>query len=365
MTLKSLMRSSGSTALAALLAATLLPLDGFAAESADRGDRGQWSQGQRGGNSGPSVNAPSARAPSVNWGGGEVRMPRGDFRPRQIERVNPPASQVPAPSWSQRGSDNRAVATPRWSGERAARAEDRAGNNNRQGDRGRDWSRNRGSGWQGGPVMGNNDGPRGGGGERPRDGSRGQGGWQGGTVVTPGNGPRADDGQRDNDRPGWKSDRNRSYADRDRNRSYSDHDRDRNWNHDGWRDGDRSWHHDRDRDDWRHYERDGHRYSYRGWSNGWRHDNRYDWYNYRQSYGDIYRMGRYYSPYRHHSYSRLGIGVYLDSLFFGSNYWIDDPWRYRLPAAYGPYRWVRYYDDALLVDVYSGEVVDVVYDFFW
>ena len=51
--------------------------------------------------------------------------------------------------------------------------------------------------------------------------------------------------------------------------------------------------------------------------------------------------------------------------FFGSRYWISDPWRYRLPPVYGPYRWVRYYDDALLVDIYSGEVVDVIYDFFW
>ncbi|WP_409574764.1 RcnB family protein [Sphingopyxis sp. PET50] len=34
-------------------------------------------------------------------------------------------------------------------------------------------------------------------------------------------------------------------------------------------------------------------------------------------------------------------------------------------AAYGGYRWVRYYNDALLVDTYSGEVVDVIYDFFW
>ena len=32
---------------------------------------------------------------------------------------------------------------------------------------------------------------------------------------------------------------------------------------------------------------------------------------------------------------------------------------------HGPYRWVRYYDDVLLVDIYSGEVVDVIYDFFW
>ena len=55
----------------------------------------------------------------------------------------------------------------------------------------------------------------------------------------------------------------------------------------------------------------------------------------------------------------------LGNLFFGSRYWINDPWRYRLPEVYGPYRWVRYYDDVLLVDIYSGEVVDVIYDFFW
>ena len=58
-------------------------------------------------------------------------------------------------------------------------------------------------------------------------------------------------------------------------------------------------------------------------------------------------------------------GYFLDELFYGQNYWIADPWQYRLPEVYGPYRWVRYYDDALLVDIYSGEVVDVIYDFFW
>jgi hypothetical protein len=36
-----------------------------------------------------------------------------------------------------------------------------------------------------------------------------------------------------------------------------------------------------------------------------------------------------------------------------------------LPAAYGSYRWVRYYDDVLLVDVRNGRVVDVIRDFFW
>ena len=72
-----------------------------------------------------------------------------------------------------------------------------------------------------------------------------------------------------------------------------------------------------------------------------------------------------YVPYRNWSYRRISVGFTLGSLFYGSRYWINDPWRYRLPEVYGPYRWVRYYDDVLLVDMYSGQVVDVIYDFFW
>ena len=44
---------------------------------------------------------------------------------------------------------------------------------------------------------------------------------------------------------------------------------------------------------------------------------------------------------------------------------ISDPWTYRLPEVYGPYRWIRYYDDVLLVNTYTGEVVDVVHNFFY
>jgi Ni/Co efflux regulator RcnB len=51
--------------------------------------------------------------------------------------------------------------------------------------------------------------------------------------------------------------------------------------------------------------------------------------------------------------------------FYGNQYWINDPWQYRLPSAYGPYRWIRYYDDALLVDLRTGEVVDVINGVFW
>jgi hypothetical protein len=103
----------------------------------------------------------------------------------------------------------------------------------------------------------------------------------------------------------------------------------------------------------------------RRWDRNWHNNNQYNWRAWRSSNRDLYRWGRYSSPYRDYSYRRLNIGFTIGSLFYSSRYWINDPWQYRLPPAYGAYRWVLYYDDALLVDTYSGEVVDVIYDFFW
>jgi hypothetical protein len=146
-----------------------------------------------------------------------------------------------------------------------------------------------------------------------------------------------------------RTERNRTYGDRDRNTTYRSTDR-------NWRDN-RSGTTTRN---WRDGNRDG-----RSWDRNWRGNNRYDWQRYRSTNRNAYHIGRYYSPYRNYNYRRLSIGFGLDSLFYSSRYWINDPWQYRLPEAYGPYRWVRYYDDALLVDIYSGEVVDVINRFFW
>ncbi|MBV1918731.1 MAG: RcnB family protein [Sphingomonadaceae bacterium] len=129
--------------------------------------------------------------------------------------------------------------------------------------------------------------------------------------------------------------RNRTYRDGNRNRSYRN---------------------DRRTD----YSRD-----HRRWDRKWRKNNRYDWHRYRSRNRSTFRIGRYYSPYRSYSYRRIGIGFSLGSLFYSNRYWINDPWQYRLPQVYGPYRWVRYYDDVMLVNIYSGEVIDVIHDFFW
>ena len=103
----------------------------------------------------------------------------------------------------------------------------------------------------------------------------------------------------------------------------------------------------------------------RAWSRDWSHDNRYDWRSWRESNRDTFRIGRYFAPYRGYSYRRLSLGFLLDPLFFDDQYVIENPWAYHLPPAYEPYLWVRYYNDAVLVDSYTGRVVDVIYDVFW
>lgn len=162
-------------------------------------------------------------------------------------------------------------------------------------------------------------------------------------------------GDRPDRRDGYRSDRRDGWRSGDRDNWRNDRDRD-------WRDDRRGdWRNDSDRDRTAWRDRDHNRWD----RHQWRRDHRYDWQNYRSRHHSIYRIGRYYAPYRNYSYTRLSIGFGLSPLFYSSRYWIDDPWYYRLPPVYGPYRWVRYYDDALLVNIYTGEVVDVIYEFFW
>jgi Ni/Co efflux regulator RcnB len=101
-----------------------------------------------------------------------------------------------------------------------------------------------------------------------------------------------------------------------------------------------------------------------GWNNQWRNDRRYDWQGYRSSNRDLFRAPRYYGP-RGYDYSRWSRGYRVQPFFYGQNYWISDPWRYRLPPAYGDYRWVRYYDDVALIDIRTGLIADIIYSFFW
>jgi len=160
----------------------------------------------------------------------------------------------------------------------------------------------------------------------------------------------------------WAGDRQNGGGDRNRNSwggsggSNWDHNRSGNWD----RNRSGSW--NRNGGDWNRDHRD---WNNGGWNRGWRNDNRYDWQHYRSYNRDLFHTRPYYAPYRGYRYNRFSIGFFLEPLFYSQNYWISDPWYYRLPPAPPGTQWVRYYNDVLLVDVYSGEVVDVIYDFFW
>ena len=175
------------------------------------------------------------------------------------------------------------------------------------------------------------------------------GGWTapvgGGVAVAPGavpSGGTSDhrwDGRRDGRNPGTLREGRVGDPRRDGHR-------DGNWT---GRD-DRRWN-GHDHDDWR-------------WTNHWHNDRRYDWRSYRNQYRFVFRLGNYYDPFGY-GYRPLRSGYTMYSGYYRSNYWLDDPYEYRLPPVYGPYRWVRYYDDAVLVDIYSGRVIEVIRNFFW
>jgi Ni/Co efflux regulator RcnB len=100
------------------------------------------------------------------------------------------------------------------------------------------------------------------------------------------------------------------------------------------------------------------------WNRDWRRDNRYDWRRWRDDHRSRFHVGIYYDPFGW-GYQPFSIGWRLWPNYYSSQYWINDPWDYELPYAPPGTQWVRYYNDVLLIDLYSGEVVDVIHGFFW
>ena len=100
------------------------------------------------------------------------------------------------------------------------------------------------------------------------------------------------------------------------------------------------------------------------WRHDWRSDRRYDWRDHRRRHRSLFHFGFYSDPFGW-GYRPYSIGWRLWPSYYRSSFWLNNPWSYRLPHAPPGYRWIRYYDDALLVDTWDGTVVDVIRDFFW
>ncbi len=324
------------TLMIALLAATTLTAPAFA-QSAERDQE----------------RADRARSGRVFVGGGrnDAPAPRPEFRapPVQVQAPSPPPVQDNGGWRGNRG----------WNGESSpvpvaippSQPSPPQGGGRGGGLRGRE-------GGDGGPPP---PAPE----WRGRDRDQSQGGWSRGPVAVAPPPPSVAIPPRP-DRGGW-----RGPGDADHRPGWGD---DRHDDHrDGWNNGGgRGWndhHDDGRRDTWRgqNWGRDDGRYGYnQRWDRDWRSDRRYDWQRYRDYNRGSYRQPHYFAPFGYnYGYRRFSIGIYMGSPFFAQQYWLDDPSDYRLPAAYPPYRWVRYYNDVLLIDTRSGLVVDAVYDFFW
>ena len=344
MAVRTITKTSAFAALAAALAALAAPQTALAApdglENGARAERGRgggeggWrgNRGQEGGGwSRPA--APAPQADNSGWRG--QRGAGGWARPEA-------SAPAPVPQ-----ADNSGWRGNRGSWARPARVEQRAQAPVQAQPQARSWSDGEGRGnWRG------NDG----GWSRPGASATTAGTVQNDRRDWRGNDSRREDMRRER-REDWRDNNNRSGW--NNRQAYRGNDSRYNGGDSRYRDDDR-------RDNrWQNNNRHGYSGDHRRWNNDWRRDRRYDWYSYRNHNRNVYRLGSYYAPYRGYYYRPLSIGFYLDSLFFSSRYMISDPWQYRLPDAYGPYRWVRYYDDALLVNIYSGEVVDVIRNFFW
>jgi len=87
-----------------------------------------------------------------------------------------------------------------------------------------------------------------------------------------------------------------------------------------------------------------------------------DWRGYRQTNRNLYRGGGWRSDFGYQAFrpgARIGVGFYQPRFF------INDYSRFRLGNPGFNRRWVRHFNDVLLVDIRTGRVIAVNRGFYW
>jgi Ni/Co efflux regulator RcnB len=107
----------------------------------------------------------------------------------------------------------------------------------------------------------------------------------------------------------------------------------------------------------------GNRVSQLRWDRNWQHDGHHDWRRYRDHHRSLFHLGFYIDPFGW-NYQPYGIGYRMWPAYYGNQYWLD-PAMYNLPFPPPGCAWVRYWNDAVLVDLYTGTIVDQIPGFFW
>ncbi len=324
----------------------------FTPRSGDRGGGGQQGRQPGGGGGGGDR---GGRGGGGEWrGGGQPGVApvtpqtpgRGTYRGGQPNAPQPDAGRGPRGGGDNSGLSGGPGREGGREGGRDWNGGGRGGQGQGQGQGSARGGPNGGQGnWQGGGRGGDNDVNRGGGG-RP-DGA-GRGGDRDG--VNRG----GDDRGRGGDNRGDWNDRGGGRGGGDSNR-WSDNGRSR-WN------GDRNWD---DNNRWR--DRNGHtpgygRNGYRDRDHG-RHFYAPNIYRYQYYAQQRYRAGAYRYPSNWFVRSWV-FGDYLPRGWYGNSYYLD--WNYYgLPYPPIGCEWVRVGRDAVLVDVWTGQVLSVWYSLFW
>jgi Ni/Co efflux regulator RcnB len=89
---------------------------------------------------------------------------------------------------------------------------------------------------------------------------------------------------------------------------------------------------------------------------------REDWRDYKQRNRNAFRGNRFDAPFRYRSFNS---GISIGRSYYAPRYYVNNYGNYRLPAPGRNLRYVRHYDDVLLVNVRTGRVVQVHRNFFW
>jgi Ni/Co efflux regulator RcnB len=91
-------------------------------------------------------------------------------------------------------------------------------------------------------------------------------------------------------------------------------------------------------------------------------ERREDWRDYRRGHKSNFRAEKFNAPFRYRSFN---IGSNLNPQYYGPRYFVGNTAHYRLPAPGHNMRYVRHYNDLLLVNIRSGRVIDVYRGYFW
>lgn len=93
-----------------------------------------------------------------------------------------------------------------------------------------------------------------------------------------------------------------------------------------------------------------------------RQDYREDWQDYRRDHRENFRGSKFNAPFRYRSFNT---GARLSVSYYQPRYYVNNYSNYHLRAPGYNQRYVRHYNDLLLVNIRTGVVVRAYRNFYW